>query len=166
MDALQRKDPQIVRAVLSKISLLERDPYAGRPLVGDLIGWRKLVVGNRQWRIVWRVVTEADGTTVVEVSEIWAVGAREDAAVYAEVRRRIDRLPESPVARGLTELLARFGDSSPDATEEAPSAPEPVPDWLTERLITKAGLPPADVGAMTLDEAIAAWETWMSRPQR
>lgn len=165
--ALHRRDPQIVRSVLAKVVLLERDPYAGRPLVGELIGWRKLVVGNRQWRIVWRVITEEDGSTGVEISEVWAVGAREDDAVYDEVRRRIAAMPDSPQTRNLAELLARFGRSAPTAeaaTEQDTTPPrtEQVPGWLVDRLINKAALDRETVTAMSLDEAILRWEEWMS----
>lgn len=49
---LMRKDPKIARWALKKMIQLETDPEAGQPLVGALIGWRKLTVGNRDWRIV------------------------------------------------------------------------------------------------------------------
>lgn len=48
---LYRKDPQIVRWCFKKMLLLESSPEAGEPLVGGLIGFRKLVVGDRDWRI-------------------------------------------------------------------------------------------------------------------
>lgn len=165
--ALHRRDPQIVRSVLAKVLLLERDPYAGRPLVGELIGWRKLVVGNRHWRIVWRVIRDEDGTTGVEIAEIWAVGAREDSAVYDEVRRRLAAAPPSPETRNLAELLARFGQSTPqaaarDASVAGARESERVPGWLADRLVDKAGLDRETVRTMKLDEAILRWEEWMS----
>ncbi|MCW2132330.1 type II toxin-antitoxin system RelE family toxin [Arthrobacter sp. VKM Ac-2550] len=52
---LQKKDPQIVRWAFKKMLLLERPAHAGEPLLGSLIGFRKLAVGDRDWRIVWRV---------------------------------------------------------------------------------------------------------------
>ncbi len=52
---LVRLDPQVARQALKKMILLERDPEAGEPLLGALIGFRKLIVGDRHWRIVWRV---------------------------------------------------------------------------------------------------------------
>ncbi|WP_055525049.1 type II toxin-antitoxin system RelE/ParE family toxin [Streptomyces graminilatus] len=158
--ALHRRDPQIARAALRKVLLLESDPYAGRPLVGDLVGWRKLVVGDRHWRIVWRVVEEVDGTTSVEVSEVWAVGPRENAAVYDELRTRLSSLPDTATARNLRDLFDRFGL---DTGTPAPPPPEPVPDWLVGRLTDKAGLPLERVLAMSLEEAIAAWEDWMTQ---
>ena len=44
----RKGDPQVVRAALKKCLLLERDPEAGEPLKGGLIGYRKLGarVGN------------------------------------------------------------------------------------------------------------------------
>ncbi|GAA3903569.1 hypothetical protein GCM10023084_65120 [Streptomyces lacrimifluminis] len=162
--ALHRRDPQTARAVLQKVSLLERDPYAGRPLVGDLVGWRKLVVGDRHWRLVWRVVEEVDGTTSVEISEVWAVGPRENSAVYDELRTRLSNLPDTPAARNLRDLLDRFGLDT-GAAAAAPPPPDPVPDWLVSRLTDKAGLPSERVLAMSLEEAIAAWEDWMGRPR-
>ena len=69
---LHRKDPQIVRWAFKKMLLLERSVDAGEPLLGDLIGFRKLVVGDRDWRIVWRTTTDTVGATVIDVAEVWA----------------------------------------------------------------------------------------------
>lgn len=160
---LRRRDPQIVRTVLSKVQILERDPYAGRPLVGNLAGCRKLVVGDRHWRIVWRVITEPDGSTVVEVSEILAIGPRADGEVYDEVRDRIDRLTSSPLAHRLADLLAQFGAATAPETPDPPP-PNPLPDWLVERLTSKAGIPEERVERMSLEEAVDAWTEWTSRP--
>ena len=49
---LQKKDPRIVRDVFKKMLLLERAADAGEPLLGALVGFRKLVVGDRDYRIV------------------------------------------------------------------------------------------------------------------
>jgi mRNA interferase RelE/StbE len=82
--ALLRLDPQIVRWALKKLLLLERNPEAGKELHGSLIGWRKLTVSDRDWRIVWRVASDDTGTVIVDVAEVWAVGARADREVYEE----------------------------------------------------------------------------------
>ncbi|WP_143758378.1 type II toxin-antitoxin system RelE family toxin [Corynebacterium efficiens] len=50
---LKRKDPQIVREVFKKMLLLERATDAGEPLLGALVGFRKLVVGDCDYRIAW-----------------------------------------------------------------------------------------------------------------
>jgi mRNA interferase RelE/StbE len=65
--------------------LLEIEAYgalAGEPLGRNLVGWRKLMVGNRNWRIVFRVDKGA------EVATICVIGDREDAACYEEAQRR------------------------------------------------------------------------------
>ncbi|WP_269048051.1 hypothetical protein [Paenarthrobacter sp. Z7-10] len=64
--------------------LLERSAYAGAPLLGHLIGYRKLVFGDRDRRIVWKVTNDVDGVTV-DVVEVWAAGTRSDSAIYKEI---------------------------------------------------------------------------------
>ncbi len=68
-------DPQIARQALKKMILLERDPEAGEPLLGALVGVGKLTVGDRHRRIVWRVTTDDTGRDLVEIAEVWAAGA-------------------------------------------------------------------------------------------
>ncbi|MBV1953344.1 type II toxin-antitoxin system RelE/ParE family toxin [Streptomyces sp. BV333] len=162
---LYRQDPQILRAALQKIRLLESNPYAGRPLLGDLAGCRKLVVGDRTWRIVWRVLTDAEGNTSIEISEVLAIGARENNRVYEEARKRLERMEPSEAGADLADLLRRFGMDSP--TQEPSAAPpeEPVPGWLRERLLDQAGLPADKVAAMSLREAVDAWTAWTARPR-
>ncbi len=55
---------------------------AGEPLGRSLVGWRKLTVGNRSWRIVFRV--DRDQT----VATVCVIGDREDATCYEEAERR------------------------------------------------------------------------------
>src|SRR6266550_2934102 len=85
IDDLRKIGPNAVPKVLKKILLLLDSPTAGYPLGGDLTGFRKLVVGHNTWRIVYRLVDEKS----VEICEIWAVGARADAEVYAEAAARV-----------------------------------------------------------------------------
>ena len=140
--------------------LLERDPYAGEELHGDLIGWRKLVVGNRDWRIIWRATSDDIGAIVVDIAEVWAVGARSDAAVYREMAERVALLPKNPPTLALTEVIERLGRAATaiQAAREIPA--EPVPDWLLNRLVHTAGLDRADVERLTLEEAVDAWTAW------
>lgn len=48
-----------------------------------MIGFRKLVAGDRDCRIVWRVTHDDSQRVVVDVAEVWAFGARSDAEVYS-----------------------------------------------------------------------------------
>lgn len=159
LDRLFAQDPQDVRWALKKMLLLERDPNAGEPLLAGLIGWRKVVVGDRDRRVVWRVETDELGQYFVEVSEVWAVGARKDSEVYDEVRARVAAAGDSPTTRSLLEVVERFGKtaSGVEATPE-PEVPEPVPVWLRECLLYVVRLPAEEVDAMTTDQAHARWE--------
>lgn len=69
------------KLVLKAIAKLQDEPEKrGAPLsshaAGNLTTFRKLVVGDRDYRIVYRV--EADGTVCV----IWVIAKRVDAYVY------------------------------------------------------------------------------------
>jgi mRNA interferase RelE/StbE len=166
LHALPRKDPQIVRWALKKMLLLERDPYAGEPLLGHLIGWRKITVGDRDWRVVWRVGSDAAATVIITVSEVWAAGARSDGEVYAEMTSRVADLGSSPTTEALSSVIEMLGRHArrqdlQAAAEPAPEPPDPVPAWLQERLVRTAGLPADDVRAMTGAEAMNRWEQFM-----
>ncbi len=149
--------------ILKKILVLETDPNAGLPLSDEMTGYRKLVVGNRDWRVVYRVA--ADGP--IEVCEIWAAGARSDEAVYAEamtrVRAAIDKRPE---LMSFADVVARLGRLAGVELTEAglASREEPVPDWLAERLVNTAGVPPVEVAAMDARTAFDAWNAYIARP--
>lgn len=163
---LIRKDPQIARWALKKMIQLETDPEAGQPLLGELIGWRKLSVGNRDWRVVWRVTHDIAGGIVVDVAEVWAAGARSDGEVYAEMADRVRTLPDAPRTTALADLVARLGKvagaltATPEAAQNA--APQSLPPWLRTRLIDQVGLPAADVDALTLEQGVDSWTAWSS----
>lgn len=163
---LHRLDGAPLVWALKKMLLLENDPQAGEPLLGSLIGYQKLVVGNLDWRIVWRVLTDERGALTVEVAEVWAVGARSDNAVYAEMTDRVASLGDSPVRRSLSAILGELGrrakglQATPMAV--APSRPEP---WLVERLVHTAGLDRDQVVAMTSEQAVDAWTEHITRQQ-
>lgn len=75
---------------------------AGIPLGRDLVGWRKLTVGNRNWRIVFRVDEDESVATVC------VVGDREDAACYEEAQRRAQQIKDADatsLAASMIELL-------------------------------------------------------------
>ncbi len=59
---------------------------AGLPLGRGLSGWRKIVVGDRNWRIVFTM--DPDET----VATVWVIGDRDDAACYEDAQRRIRAL--------------------------------------------------------------------------
>lgn len=155
---LFRIDPQIVRWALKKMIQLERDPNAGEPLLGGLIGFRKITVGDRDWRVVWRVVRDLAGGFQIEVAEVWAVGYRKDSQVYSEIRQRVADAGATTATKALTEVLNLFGRQAGDlAATGEPEQPEPTPAWLTDALLYVVRLPATQVRAMSLEEAEKAW---------
>ena len=85
---LKALDGATQRLVLKAMVKLKDPPeQRGLPLgsrnMGNLTGFRKLVVGDRDYRIIYRV--EADGSVVV----VWVVGKRADAEVYAAAVARL-----------------------------------------------------------------------------
>ena len=158
---MQRGDPQVVRWALKKMLHLEKDPEAGDALLGGLMGWRKITVGDRTWRLVWRVTHDSVGAVVVDVAEIWAFGARSDAEVYEEMEARIDAAPQTPHTKALADVLATLGRLTDDieATAE-PATPEPPPKWLREALLYVVRVPAAEVDPMTREEAEQVWSDY------
>lgn len=161
--SLFKADPQIVRWALKKMIQIQRDPYAGDPLLGGLVGYRKIVVGDRDWRVVWRVVEDAAGEFRVEVAEIWAVGYRKDSEVYAEIKQRVADAGPSPKTKALTEVLQIFEKQARDlAATPEPQKPESVPKWLTDALLYVVRLPAPQVEKMSLEEAEKVWTDHIS----
>lgn len=160
---LFKADPQIVRWALKKMIQLERDPNAGDPLLGGLIGYRKITVGDRDWRVVWRVEQDEVGDYLIEVAEVWAVGYRKDSEVYTEIRQRIADAGSTPKTKALSEVLELFAKQARDLTATpVPDKPEPVPKWLTEALLYVVRIPASRVERMSLDEAEKAWTDHIS----
>lgn len=99
--------------VLKAMKKLEDHPESrGAPLGSrsdsNLTGFRKLVVGDRQYRIVYRV--EADGSICV----VWVVGTRVDAECYDAAKARVVLYARDP---GLAATLTQLLDSAFDAPE-------------------------------------------------
>ncbi|MGB3054956.1 MAG: type II toxin-antitoxin system RelE/ParE family toxin [Acidimicrobiales bacterium] len=160
---LMAADPQLVRPSLKKMILLERNPLAGKPLLGGLIGWRKLTVGNRAWRIVWRVTTDEAGSTVIDIAEIWAVGARADDEVYQEMQSRLDEAGPSAHTTALAEVISLLGRAAGTVSASTqPARVEPVPEWLARRLRTKLGMGEEEIAALTAEAAMERWETFLT----
>lgn len=155
---LVRSDPQIVRQVLKRVLLLEREPTIGQPLLGDLIRFRKLTVGDGHWRIVWRVVTEPNGDVVVEIAEVWGVGARAESAIYAEMSRRVATLPKNPQTISLAEVIDALGKTAMGLRPNEQQRREPVPEWLISRLVYTAGFARREVESLDAEDAMQLWE--------
>jgi mRNA interferase RelE/StbE len=131
-------------------------------LLGDLIGWRKLVVGDRDWRIVWRVTTDAVGNRVIDIAEVWAVGARTDAEVYAEMNDRVAALDDSPITHALSKVIQRLGRAAGSVMAATEPVHDPVPPWLVDRLVHQVRMTPEAVAELTGAQAMQAWEDFIT----
>ena len=158
----RKGDPQVVRAALKKCLLLERDPEAGEPLKGGLIGYRKLVVGDRDWRIIWRVTHDETGAIIVDVAEIWAVGARSDAEVYDEMLQRVKVLGRSPHTMPLAEAIDAMGKLV-HGLEAQPEPDDELPAWLVGVLTSVVGMPVTEVRHLNVSEAHSIWDSYKGR---
>ena len=158
---LVRSDSQIVRQVLKRLLYIEREPTVGDPLLGDLIGYRKLTVGDRHWRIIWRVVAEPNGDLVVEIAEVWGVGARAESAIYAEMKRRVATLPKNPQTIALGDVIESLGRAAMGLRVEEQQRREPPPEWLLSRLIYTAGFARREVETLDAEAAMELWERYI-----
>lgn len=166
---LHKKDPQILRDVFAKMLLLERSTGAGEPLVGALIGFRKIVVGDRDWRIVWRETVDEAHDPVLEIAEVWAAGARADSEIYAEMTLRLEKLENSghPQARPLAEVIEQLGRlyEDIDAHSEPELAPG-IPEWLARGLAENLHLTEDEIESLTLEQAQKLLTEHWAQPRR
>ena len=85
------------------IRLEEVGKDAGLPLGRGLTGWRKIVVGDRNWRIVF--TTNPEET----VATVWVIGDRDDAACYEDAQRRVRALGKgAPQAASLAAVMLQL----------------------------------------------------------
>lgn len=104
-DDVRALDGSARKQVLKGLKKLEDAPeLRGAPLgskanaQSDLTGFRKLVVGDRDYRIVYRV--RPDGDVVI----VWVVGARADDEVDAAARARVAAYAD-PERRALLQAI-------------------------------------------------------------
>ncbi|MBK8461426.1 MAG: type II toxin-antitoxin system RelE/ParE family toxin [Micropruina sp.] len=97
---LRDLDGSARKVVAAGIQELRTDPeLRGAPLgarsTANLTGLRKLVVGNRTYRIVYEV--RDDGTVVV----LWVIGVRADAEVYGIAKARVALYATDPAKKAI-----------------------------------------------------------------
>lgn len=137
---------------------LEQNPNAGEALLGSLMGWRKITVGDRDWRLVWGVTDDEAGSAVIDVAEVWAFGARSDAEVYDEMHTRVAAAPQTARTAALADVLVTLGKLTEDLqAAPEPTAPEQLPKCLREALLYVMQLPAAQVDGLTRHEADQLW---------
>jgi mRNA interferase RelE/StbE len=91
---------------LKKLMRLEEaGKGAGLPLGGGLAVWRKIVVGDRNWRIIFS--TDSAET----VATVWVIGDRNDSQCYEDAERRVRALGRTrPEARSLAAVLFQLNE--------------------------------------------------------
>jgi mRNA interferase RelE/StbE len=85
------------------VEIEEKGSQAGEPLGRNLTGWRKITVGDRDWRIVFHV----DGAETV--ATVCVIGDREDEACYEEAGRRAKQVDDETTASLAESMLEVFG---------------------------------------------------------
>jgi mRNA interferase RelE/StbE len=86
--------------ILKALKKLESDPeQRGEPQVRELAGYRKLVVGDREVRVIYTV--EKDGSIAV----VWIIGRRANDEVYQIARSRLLDVDDSELQATLAQLL-------------------------------------------------------------
>lgn len=93
-------DGSAKKLVLKALKKLEENPgQRGAPLGGGLATFRKLVVGDREYRIIYRV--EQDDTVVV----VWVIAKRADAECYQLAMSRLATMRDRHIAGDFTLLM-------------------------------------------------------------
>jgi mRNA interferase RelE/StbE len=151
---------------MKKFVVIERSPEAGEPLGGVLSGFRKLTIGDRDWRVAWRVTSDNSGTTVVDIGEIWAVGARKDSEVYAGMRVRLAALPSNHQTKTIQQVLDLLESKTKRKKPAARITEDPesvaAPSWLVDDLVNFAGYREDVAQHLTEAQALKAWASFRS----
>jgi mRNA interferase RelE/StbE len=89
---------------LAKLVRLEQEgPQVGQPLRGELHGFRKIVVGDRDWRIIFR------SDALETVATVWVIGDRADSECYEQATRRLEALGKrQPEVASLAATIMRI----------------------------------------------------------
>jgi mRNA interferase RelE/StbE len=155
LDDLRRAGPVVAALVLGRLRALAADPAAGTPLVGRGTGFRVLDALDGDARIVH----DADGATVT-VRAVWVEGARSDSEVYAETLERIRAAdPSEQVA--LARVVRRLGRLTGVRPVPRDRLRAPVPDWLADALVDRAGRERLAVAAMDAATAFDEWTRYL-----
>lgn len=86
------------------VEIEQKGSAAGVPLGRNLASWRKITVGDRNWRIVFRVNPEETVATVC------VIGDREDEACYEEAHKRAKDIEDAD-AMSLAEAMMELHGS-------------------------------------------------------
>ncbi len=144
-----KSNKELERLLLKKLIYIAASPnIAGVALTGRLSGMRKIKVGERIWRIIWRVVKEQ--------GEVWGIGRRDHLEIYREVERRIAILGENPETNTLAQILLKLHTSAKPILER-----KDIPKEILEALIYEMGLSFETIMTLSVDESISLYERYL-----
>lgn len=104
-DLVKLSESGRLKSFLKKlIEIEQKGSEAGVALGRGLVGWRKVTVGDRNWRIVFRVNPEET------VATICVIGDREDEACYEEAQKRAEDIEDAD-AMSLAEAMMELHGS-------------------------------------------------------
>ena len=158
LDDLRRAGPVVAALVLGRLRLFESEPDAGAPLLDERTGYRVLgALGGDA-----RIVHDIEGGTVT-VRAVWVDGARTDGEAYAETLERI-RAADPSEQVTMAQVVRRLGRIT--GTRPAPQdrLRAPVPDWLADALVVRAGRERLAVAAMDAATAFDVWTRFVEEP--
>lgn len=146
------KNKALRQSIFKKLLYIETQPVlAGLPLTGPLNGMRKIVVGDRIWRIVWRVLTS-------RTPLVWGIGKRDHADIYREVERRIKLLGEDPHTVTIAEMLSSLQERVKPVVER-----EDIPREVLEALYHEMELSIQTIETLSAHEAISLYERYLQK---
>lgn len=150
LQRLSKKNLSLTRVLVKKLIFISAAPSdVGVPLSGPLASMRKLKVGDRIWRIVWKVIRRKE-------VEVWGIGKRDRSEVYKEVERRIQILGAKPETVSLAELLASLRDRSIPAI-----AANGISSEIIKALHTEMGLSISTILTLQPQEAESLYERYV-----
>jgi mRNA interferase RelE/StbE len=155
VDDLRRAGPVVAALLLGRLRILATEHDAGAPLVDARTGYRLVDALGGAARIVFS--TDRDEVTV---HEVWVEGARTDGEAYAEALERI-RVADPSEQVALARNLRRLGRLTGARPVPQGRLRAPVPDWLADALVTRAGRDRLAVAALDAATAFAEWNRFL-----
>jgi mRNA interferase RelE/StbE len=105
-DLEKYRESGVFRQFLAKLVRLEEQGVGvGLPLGDKLTTFRKIVVGDRDWRIIFQANREQTEATV------WVIGDRGDDRCYTTALRRLEAIgDQKPQVKSLAGLLFQISE--------------------------------------------------------
>lgn len=144
------KNKALRQAFFKKLLFIEAAPQlAGRPLTGPLSEMRKIKVGDRIWRIVWKALSK-------ERSQVWGIGKRDHSDIYREVERRIKILGNHPETVSIAKMLSQLQQRLAPVLQR-----DDIPQHILEALYSEMKLSIETIETLSAEEAHSLYERYV-----